>query len=296
MSFVEPTNGQRILLDGQSPSKITLAGTANVGDPLAYNSGWKQADADDATYEPVLIAGQSGVSGDIITAYQTAYVDFGSGCTATAGGLLYLGNTAGDYSASTGTTKYIIGRMTTTRIAYVWGMREVTGDMIEDDGVDSQHYAADSIDKEHLAAEVTSTTCMVLGPGLYDDETIQLGPVRDACTVVHVSYDTDADPGVGTSVGIKVQDGSTDGSGSDEIDASADNFAGLDSNELTTPYALSAGDHINVVYEILQQRLKTIEEGLGNSEEGRIHKTSRYQQFVNRVLIDFEQEVLAWRN
>lgn len=48
-------------------------------------------------------------------------------------------------------------------------------------------------------------------------------------------------------------------------------------------------------YAILQDRLKVIQEKLGDSPEGRIHRESRYEQFAQRVLTDFEREVIAWR-
>jgi hypothetical protein len=50
-------------------------------------------------------------------------------------------------------------------------------------------------------------------------------------------------------VGIDVVDGGTDGSGTDVIDSSEDNLNGLDHNTLSTPYALSAGDHLNVTVD-----------------------------------------------
>ncbi len=121
MAFVDPTTGSRIILQsspGQG-SQVTLAGTVKVGDPIGYSSGWKQADSDAVIY-PQLIAGQSGVSGDVITVYDSAIIDFGSGCTATAGGLLYLDTTAGTYT-TTSTSAMQIGRMLTARVGMVWG-------------------------------------------------------------------------------------------------------------------------------------------------------------------------------
>ncbi len=48
-------------------------------------------------------------------------------------------------------------------------------------------------------------------------------------------------------------------------------------------------------YQILQDRLKVIDAGLGDSPEGKIHRQSRYEQFANRILADIEREVIAWR-
>ena len=47
-------------------------------------------------------------------------------------------------------------------------------------------------------------------------------------------------------------------------------------------------------YALLQERLKVINEKFKDSEEGNIHRASRYEQFVNRVLTDVEREVIAW--
>ena len=47
-------------------------------------------------------------------------------------------------------------------------------------------------------------------------------------------------------------------------------------------------------YQILQDRLGVIQEKFGDSEEGKIHKQSRYSQFANRILTDVEREVKAW--
>lgn len=53
-------------------------------------------------------------------------------------------------------------------------------------------------------------------------------------------------------------------------------------------------ESINDNYDLLQTRLKTIQEKLGDSDEGNIHRRSRYDQFANRILADVEREVVAW--
>ena len=118
---------------------------------------------------------------------------------------------------------------------------------LADDSVDSEHYVATSIDKEHLASEIYAIEHIVVsGEGL-DNQTIKATTVRSAGTIVHVDYFTDA--AIGTNLGIDVIDGATDGSGTDVIDSCADNLNGFDPNPLTTPYALSAGDVINVKFD-----------------------------------------------
>ncbi|KKL26405.1 hypothetical protein LCGC14_2395650, partial [marine sediment metagenome] len=63
------------------------------------------------------------------------------------------------------------------------------------------------------------------------------------------NHQTGSDAAIGTSLGIDVVDGATDGNGSDVIDSCSDNLNGSDVNALTTPYALSAGDYINLVVD-----------------------------------------------
>jgi hypothetical protein len=73
MAFLE-TISHRLIKEGECPVKITLAGTVYAGDPVGYDSGWKLA-ASATVIFPVLIAGQDGVSGDVITAYPIAVVE-----------------------------------------------------------------------------------------------------------------------------------------------------------------------------------------------------------------------------
>ncbi len=91
MAFAETAKLNRIVT-GVCPVKITLAGDVAAGDCLEYNSGW-------TTYtnvaQPLLIAGQEGVSGDIITAYPlgTVVVTHTSTNTATDGNVSALEDT-----------------------------------------------------------------------------------------------------------------------------------------------------------------------------------------------------------
>ena len=124
MAFVEPSDGARIILEAHSGGyPVTLIGTVQPGDPISgASTGWARADASDDTLPPQSIAGQAGISGDVITAYDDCILDFGSGSTAISGAALHLSDTAGDYSASTGTKPFVIGRMRTGRVAQVWGI------------------------------------------------------------------------------------------------------------------------------------------------------------------------------
>jgi hypothetical protein len=85
MAFVDVALGRRIL-DGKFPVSITLAGSVNCGDPLMYSTGWKLSD--NTTGAPaILIAGDSGKTGDVIDAYGMALIE----CTNTSGDVPVLG-------------------------------------------------------------------------------------------------------------------------------------------------------------------------------------------------------------
>jgi hypothetical protein len=74
MALLETTNTLRARqVSGICPVKVVLGGTVQAGDPLGYNSGWIWS-VSATTYQPKLIAGQAGKSGDIITAYPMANV------------------------------------------------------------------------------------------------------------------------------------------------------------------------------------------------------------------------------
>lgn len=106
MAFVDNSTGGRVIRQGLMPIKVTVDDTCDVGDLIGYDvhtsAAWEKADAD-AKIPAVLIAGEKcETSGDEITCYKMAYVDFGSGSTATAGDLVYTSDTAGDYAATPG--------------------------------------------------------------------------------------------------------------------------------------------------------------------------------------------------
>lgn len=74
MAFVDASTERRIV-EGILPVEITLAGTVMTGDPLMYSTGWKLS-TNTSGAEAVLIAGQAGVSGEVITAYGAAVIEF----------------------------------------------------------------------------------------------------------------------------------------------------------------------------------------------------------------------------
>jgi len=85
MAFVDASTSRKVL-EGMLPCKITLAGAVSAGDPVMYDSGWKLA-ANTATKPAVLIAGEDGAIGDVITAYAMAIVE----CTHTLGNVPTMG-------------------------------------------------------------------------------------------------------------------------------------------------------------------------------------------------------------
>ena len=73
MAFVDAGTSRKIL-EGMLPIKITLAGAVVAGDPIMYSTGWKKA-ANTSGAPAVLIAGEDGAIGDVITAYGMAIVE-----------------------------------------------------------------------------------------------------------------------------------------------------------------------------------------------------------------------------
>lgn len=99
----------RAVVQGNNPIKVTLEDACEVGDLLSYGStGWVLADASDDTLPATLVAGEKGVAGEIITAFQSAVVEGPTGMT--PGNSIYLSDTAGNYSDSTGSTTQVVGK------------------------------------------------------------------------------------------------------------------------------------------------------------------------------------------
>lgn len=121
MAFVDNTTGGRIVRSAGTLHKLTVKAstTVNPGDALGYNSGWVPADAD-AVIQPVWIAVGRSAGGDEISVTKRAEIDFGSGCTATANDLVYMGSTAGVYSA-TAVASYglIVGVMQSAQVGTI---------------------------------------------------------------------------------------------------------------------------------------------------------------------------------
>lgn len=120
MAFVDPTDGSRVVVNSGPVIKLTMkaASTCLPGDPLGYNSGWVQADADGG-YEAEYFALQAGAAAQEISVSRSCTIDFGSGCTGTVDGVIYLSNTAGAYTSSAPTNAQIIGALGTAQVAHM---------------------------------------------------------------------------------------------------------------------------------------------------------------------------------
>jgi len=114
MAFAD--TAQRVVLEGWGKRKVTLATLAQVGDPIGYSSGWKQADAN-ASIPAEYVAGEDGEVGDEITLYLLAIVRGFTG--GTAGAKLYLSDTAGRYSDASGSDVQRVGQMLTDTEALI---------------------------------------------------------------------------------------------------------------------------------------------------------------------------------
>jgi hypothetical protein len=102
MAFADSTGSRDILGIGVPvPLTVKTGVTVKAGDLLGYSSGWALADAN-AGIPAEYIAGTDGEAGQEITAYKEALVGGFTG--GTAGGALYLSDTAGGYSDSASTT------------------------------------------------------------------------------------------------------------------------------------------------------------------------------------------------
>ncbi len=84
-----------IVENGSQPVQIVLAEAAKCGQLLGYSSGWKLSNAATGTaIAAELVAGQSGVVGDTITAYRRCTL-WDRDAPFTAGSLYYVDEAAG---------------------------------------------------------------------------------------------------------------------------------------------------------------------------------------------------------
>ena len=106
MALTDNTDGGRTILEGICPVRIALSDTVEVGDLIGISSStWVRALATTGgVVHARMVAGQSGVSGDVIVAYPFAVVGGVSG--ATVGGSIYNAEAApkGEYTQTAPST------------------------------------------------------------------------------------------------------------------------------------------------------------------------------------------------
>lgn len=124
MAFTDASTDRRIL-NAWGDVEITLSGTVSPGDPLMYSSGWQLA-TNTSGAPAVLIAGQNGITGDVITAYAGAVIEITHTSTTapTEGQLIAVADT-GVYSSAGSNLQdigYVTDAGTTKSIAVVQGM------------------------------------------------------------------------------------------------------------------------------------------------------------------------------
>lgn len=123
MAFVDHTTGGRIILEGIMPIKITLDDTCEVGDLIGYDAitddAWEKADANGKIPAQLIAGEKCETSGDEITCFKMALIDFTSDCSATPGDVVYLADTAGQYAASASWVPQDLGQMVSARVAFI---------------------------------------------------------------------------------------------------------------------------------------------------------------------------------
>jgi len=123
MSFADEK--PRSIVSAWGKTKITLAEACSCGDLIAIDSGnnWDLAEGSTPKLA-MFVAGEDGAIGDQITAYAGAVVR-GEGPTGFAavageiGDLVYLSDTAGEYSTTAGTRAQPVGLITKTNEIHV---------------------------------------------------------------------------------------------------------------------------------------------------------------------------------
>lgn len=123
MSFADEK--PRSIMSAWGKDKITLAEACSCGDLVAIDSGnnWDLAEGSTPKLA-IFVAGEAGAIGDEITVYKGAVIR-GEGSTGFAaasgeiGDLVFLSDTAGEYSTSRGTREQPVGFITKTNEIHV---------------------------------------------------------------------------------------------------------------------------------------------------------------------------------
>jgi len=126
MAFVDNAYNGRVIKEGLMPFKITLDDICDVGDLIGYDAivggddAWELADADGKIPACFVAGEQCKTTGDEITCFKMAYIDFGSGSDADPGDMVYLSNTPGSYAATPGSWIHqCVGQCVSATMAFV---------------------------------------------------------------------------------------------------------------------------------------------------------------------------------
>ncbi len=159
MTYTDTT--PRSVIQGWGPEKVSLSTPVLEGDLLGISADttpvWTLAQATGTAILAMWIAGQDGDVDDEITVFRMAVVEAEfSNAETESGAALYLSNTPGDTSLATGTTTQVVGWVSNcaTLGRTMLNPRNplaLDGSDIANDSIDSAHYAAGSIDLEHMS-------------------------------------------------------------------------------------------------------------------------------------------------
>jgi len=192
-----------------------------------------------------------GTSTQLAVAGTTESTSTTTGSLRTAGGLACVGDFyAGDdiFLTSGAVLNWNAGNVTLTHSALTLTL-SANGILDLDASGCDVLLPSGCVDKADLAAEVYTIEHITLAGSTndFDNQTVKVAQLWSAGTVIRVTYFTSAI--IGTGLGIDILDGGAAGAGTDVIDSCSDNLSGLDTNTLTTPHALSAGDYICVKFD-----------------------------------------------
>ena len=124
MAFTDQTTGGRVVKQGIMPIKITLTDTCHVGDLIGYegvtDNEWQRADANGKVLAQLVAGEKCAASGDEITCFKMAVIEYPSTTSATTGDMVYLADDVGQYAATPATwVMQCVGEMVSTTEMFV---------------------------------------------------------------------------------------------------------------------------------------------------------------------------------
>lgn len=161
MAYADTT--PRSVVEGWGRDKVLLAADVLEGDLIGADASQEYvlAKAAATAVLAMYIAGQDGDDGDTITVFRMAVVEAEfDAAAAEVTTALYLSDTAGDTGLVAGATAQAVGWVSSTNRILLTPRNPLalSATDILDDSINSQHYAAGSIDTEHIAADQIDST------------------------------------------------------------------------------------------------------------------------------------------